>query len=79
MIKAEFIARTKTRLTQLTVQRANLRNQRRQIVLTKPINMRLVNELADNIRNLDMVISRDERLIKRCQRGRAIHDLLLRP
>ena len=56
-----------------------MRHQRRDVLLAKPIKMRLVNELTDNIRNLDMVISRDERLIKRCQRGRAIHGLFFKP
>jgi hypothetical protein len=51
----------------------------REVLLTKPMKLRLVNELDDNIGKLDLLISRAERLIKRCQRGKAIHDMYLKP
>jgi hypothetical protein len=70
MTKYELIHRAQGRVAQMTARCAELREQRRELLLVKPINMTLVHLLAGQIRDREREIVEEERLIKKWRRMR---------
>jgi hypothetical protein len=70
MTKNELIHRTQGRVAQMTARCAELREQRRELLLVKPINITLVHLLAEQIRDREREIVEEERLLKKWRRMR---------